>query len=73
MIARLLDSEGVTWKELAIEERMPAIRMLRLRQPTAILAAAIIDAPFTADFHEIEFVYERMTGDGVLIYRLREP
>lgn len=66
-IARMVDSEGVTWAEFAIECPYPVLRM-----PVPPRFYAKLEDPDYSDvgIRTADFQLERRDGGGTLIYRL---
>ncbi len=61
IIARLVDTEGVTWREMALPTPVVEVRL-----------AHIPPKMWDGRFRESVWRYERKTGDGIRIYR-QEP
>lgn len=70
MIARLVDAEGVTWDEFAIETRTHIIRVpIGPRLQARFFPEG--ENPNSISYRVAEFEFDRRDGGGIAIYRLR--
>jgi hypothetical protein len=65
--ARVIDIEGVTWMELDLPQRRESIDL-----PAKLKFGLDDDPSRVMTMRTIQAVHERITGDGVHIYRLKK-
>jgi hypothetical protein len=67
---RILDSEGVTWKEMALPDARPIVKLAL--SPRFNFYAAWDELDLTGPSYDIvRAVYERTDGGGTAIYRIQ--